>query len=67
VAVNLSVADQNLLVSVQDDGQGFDAEQIPSRHYGLLGIRERIRLANGDFKIHSEIGKGTTLKMSVPL
>ena len=67
VVVNLSVTEKNLLISVQDDGQGFDADAIPSGHYGLLGIRERIRIADGEFHIQSEIGKGTTLEMKFAL
>ena len=67
VAVNVGVKDKNILVTIQDDGQGFDADAIPSGHYGLLGIRERVRLVNGSFEIQSESGKGTTLKVQIPL
>jgi len=67
VAVNVGVKDKNILVTIQDDGQGFDADAIPSGHYGLLGIRERVRLVNGTFEIQSESGKGTTLKVQIPL
>jgi len=67
VAVNVGVKDKNILVTIQDDGQGFDADAIPSGHYGLLGIRERVRLVNGTFEIQSESGKGTTLKVQMPL
>jgi len=67
VAVNVGVKDKNILVTIQDDGQGFDADAIPSGHYGLLGIRERVRLVNGTFEIQSESGKGTTLRVKIPL
>ncbi len=66
VAVNVGMKDKNLSVSIQDDGQGFDADAIPSGHYGLLGIRERVRLVNGTFEIQSN-KQGTTLKIEVPL
>jgi NarL family two-component system sensor histidine kinase YdfH len=66
--VEVRVVDQkSLSITIQDDGQGFDASEIPSGHYGLLGIRERIRLAKGSFDIHSEAGVGTTLKIKIPL
>jgi len=57
----------SLLVTISDDGQGFDASTIPDGHYGLLGIKERVRLVNGRFEIHSDIGKGTTLRIELPL
>jgi signal transduction histidine kinase len=59
--------DKSLLVTIQDDGRGFDAAAIPSGHYGILGIKERVRLVNGSFEIQSENGKGTTLRIDMPL
>ena len=67
VEVALTLKEKTLLVEVQDDGMGFDAATIPPGHYGLLGIRERVRLANGTFEIHSEKNAGTTLKIELPL
>jgi two-component system, NarL family, sensor histidine kinase YdfH len=68
--IEVRVVDQkrkSLSITIQDDGQGFDASEIPSGHYGLLGIRERVRLAKGSFDIHREAGVGTTLKIKIPL
>lgn len=65
VAVNLQAKDKSLSVTVQDDGVGFDVSAIPPGHYGLLGIRERVRLVNGSFEIQS--GNGTTLKIEIPV
>ena len=67
VEVNIRMKDKSLLVTIQDDGRGFDAGSIPSGHYGILGIKERLRLVNGSFEVQSENGKGTTLKIQVPL
>ena len=67
VEVNVRVKDKSLLVTIQDDGQGFDASAIPFGHYGILGIKERVRLVNGSFDIQSENGKGTLLKIEMPL
>jgi len=67
VVINARMKDNTLLVEIIDDGTGFDVDEIPSGHYGLLGIRERVRLAKGIFDIQSETGKGTTLKVQVPL
>lgn len=67
VEVNVSMRDKRLSLRIQDDGQGFDASAIPSGHYGILGIKERVRLVNGSFNIQSENGKGTTLKIQIML
>jgi NarL family two-component system sensor histidine kinase YdfH len=66
-AVNISVEDGRLVVRIQDDGQGFDPTAVPEGHYGLVGIRERMRLVNGSCDIHSGDGSGTTLKLEIPL
>jgi len=67
VEVNIVMKDKNLLLTIQDDGQGFDPASIPSGHYGILGIKERVRLVNGSVNIQSEIGKGTMLRIEMPL
>jgi len=65
--VEISGEEKRLMVSVQDDGQGFEAESVGAGHYGLVGIRERARLVNGKVEIHSEGGKGTKLTLEIPL
>jgi NarL family two-component system sensor histidine kinase YdfH len=67
VTVQATTDEQNLVVLIKDDGQGFNPQTIPAGHYGLLGIRERMRWINGECAIESEKGKGTTLIMRVPL
>ncbi|WKZ41665.1 MAG: sensor histidine kinase [Anaerolineales bacterium] len=67
VEVDLRMKDKSLLLTIQDDGQGFDATAIPAGHYGILGIKERVRLVNGSFDIQSEKGKGALLKVEIPL
>jgi NarL family two-component system sensor histidine kinase YdfH len=67
VKINLRIKAESLCVTIQDDGQGFDVSAIPSGHYGILGIKERVRLVNGSLDIQSGNGKGTTLKIEIPL
>ena len=56
---------------VEDDGKGFDlqeAQQAGSgRCLGLLGIRERVSLLRGSVRIDSAAGKGTAVKVTIPL
>ena len=67
VAVNVGMQGRRLLVTIRDDGRGFDASSIPEGHYGILGIKERVRQVNGSFEIQSDIGKGTTIRIELPI
>ncbi len=54
-----------LLLSIEDDGKGFHAQR--ERGMGLLGIQERVSHLGGTFAIDSEPGRGTILKIVLPL
>jgi two-component system, NarL family, sensor histidine kinase DegS len=59
-------------IIVNDNGTGFshqDAVDRPPRNgkFGLSGIEERMHLLGGTLKIHSELGKGTTLTLEAPV
>lgn len=58
-----------LMIEIRDDGIGFaSAEILPQTgHYGLLGMRERARLCGGQLDIESAVGKGTLLRLDLPL
>jgi len=63
--------DDNLIrCSIEDDGRGFDCEQVSSakdqQGLGLLGIRERLQVLGGSYEIRSSPGKGTTLHVKIP-
>jgi signal transduction histidine kinase len=51
-------------LSIQDDGQGFDASQI--KGLGLLGIQERAHRLGGACRVQSEPGRGTLLSVELP-
>jgi NarL family two-component system sensor histidine kinase YdfH len=58
-----------LVITVQDDGQGFDPTNrtLYTGHYGLLGLQERAHLVEGTVSVSSSDGKGTTLEFRIPL
>jgi two-component system, NarL family, sensor histidine kinase YdfH len=58
-----------LEIEIGDDGIGFDPVRDPERmgHYGLTGLRERARQAGGTLEMESGAGRGSTLKMRIPL
>jgi two-component system sensor histidine kinase DegS len=58
---------KELVIEITDDGTGFDPDLVEAGHYGLLGMRERIRLAGGTLEIRSKAGSGTQLVIRFPL
>lgn len=69
VSVEAKVVEKWLVITVQDDGQGFDPTKraLYTGHYGLLGLQERAHLVEGTLSVNSSDGKGTTLEFRVPL
>lgn len=65
VNIYTSEDNQNLYVSIQDDGMGFNAS-LSTQTFGLLGLRERAQSLHGSLTINSEPGKGTTVHITVP-
>jgi signal transduction histidine kinase len=59
-----------VLITIEDDGVGFDATEIPQstarRGLGLLGIRERVAQLRGTLRLESSPGKGTRLTVELP-
>ena len=54
--------------SVQDDGKGFDPATLPGPadgHFGLQGIRERVKNRNGELHIESAVGTGTKVTVTL--
>ncbi len=70
--VRLEIRPTHICVTVQDDGCGFDPEEVlegtrPRTGWGLLGIQERALLLGGHYEIHSAPGQGTRIHVRVPL
>src|SRR5690554_5848015 len=73
VKIVLSHNSQFLHLQITDDGKGFNLDQLEEKgHFsvsghGIFNIRERTNFINGLCEISSEIGKGTTISIQVPL
>lgn len=52
---------------IADDGVGFDSGRVDSTRHGLQGIRARIARLGGTLNLESSIGKGTTLRCTLPV
>ncbi len=71
VKVRLAILEEQVLLSIQDDGCGFDMEKAKkhgrSVHYGLLTMKERIELLGGELIVKSSPGEGTMITALLPL
>jgi signal transduction histidine kinase len=60
--VTLENTRKRLRLLVNDDGAGFDDQDVPpAGHYGLIGMKERAAQIGADFELTSERGRGTTV------
>jgi signal transduction histidine kinase len=67
-SVILICREKEVVLLVEDNGQGFDTKKGESSHaLGVMGMRERASLVGGELKIDSEAGKGTTVRVRIPL
>lgn len=64
VRVRVQQAGNRIMLTIQDDGLGFDAAQM--KGLGLLGIQERVGRLGGTCRVHSSPGRGTVLSVELP-
>lgn len=66
VGLAVSGSPDKIRLCIQDDGIGFNARSS-SRSLGIISMKERVRLVEGEFSIRSQPGQGTTITVSVSL
>lgn len=68
VAVQLLRSEDNLLLSIEDDGSGFDPQHqaSPEAGIGLANIRTRVEVLHGQMHLDSAPQKGTFISITVP-
>ena len=68
VTATLSLNDGILVLSIADNGIGFNATENESKKtLGLLGMKERTLIMGGTYEITSKPGNGTTVVITVPI
>jgi PAS domain S-box-containing protein len=69
VALSLETVGKDLVLTVRDEGGGFDPGEVARRggSWGMTTMRERAHAAGGSLQVSSAPGKGTTLVAKVPL
>lgn len=66
VEIEATDGDDELVVSVRDNGVGFDPGNTPVDHFGLVGMRERAEAIGASYDITSEPGSGTQVTVRLP-
>ena len=66
--IKIEQQDDAVHLFVHDDGIGFDTKQKQTDlTFGLLGIKERTGMMQGQYNITSKPGGGTTIEIKIPL
>ncbi len=65
VKVVVEQEQSRILLTVEDDGHGFDARRV--RGLGLVGMEERVNHLGGSFQVRSQPGAGTKVAVELPL
>jgi signal transduction histidine kinase len=65
--VGLTRDEESLCIQVQDWGVGFDSDSISEGHYGVNGIRQRVKMLHGIVTIRSDLGEGTLMTVELPI
>jgi two-component system sensor histidine kinase DegS len=67
IKVRLEITNSAVRVLIKDNGVGFDLNQKKPDSFGMIGMRERVDLLDGEITFTSKIGKGTSVNITVPL
>ena len=66
VEINAGFGSGFLILTITDRGKGFDAASVESG-LGLASLRSRAEKAGGDTTLHSRLGRGTTVRVLLPI
>lgn len=67
VLSSLNVVNDRIILTIEDDGKGFDPSMIKNKKsFGILGMKERVLSLNGKFDLISSPGKGTKIVITLP-
>ena len=67
VHVSLVALGDHALLEISDDGSGFDPSKAGGAGHGLSNLRARAEQLDGELEIESEPGRGTWVRVRIPL
>jgi two-component system sensor histidine kinase UhpB len=66
IALSKSIAG-DLQLNIKDNGIGMDVEAVDqTKHFGLLGMRERVQALHGSFNVNAATNQGTAIYINIP-
>jgi signal transduction histidine kinase len=67
--ITIKKSETEVVITIKDDGRGFDADNIKSNGggLGLVGLKERTNMLGGAISINSSVGNGTEIKVILPI
>jgi|ERR1035437_4899145 two-component system sensor histidine kinase DegS len=69
--VNFQLGTDNILISIKDDGEGFDNDHIQEegaqKRLGLISMQERSQVHHGNMQVRSLPGKGSDIRITIPV
>lgn len=67
IRAHIDTSEHRVVVDVEDDGKGFNVDQVLSESMGIKVIKERVDILKGEFNIDTAIGQGTRIGFTIPL
>lgn len=67
IKVKVELKSNAVMIVVKDDGKGFDTTQKKEKSFGLVGMRERVDMLDGELNIDSSLGEGTIVTIHLPI
>lgn len=67
IKVKVEIMSTSAMIIVKDNGKGFDLNNKKEKSFGLMGMRERVEMLEGELNIDSSIGEGTIVTIHLPL
>lgn len=70
--ISVEFGKDKTILTVRDNGKGFEvpkrlSDLAEAAKLGLAGMEERAKLLGGNLRLHSELGKGTTVIVEIPM
>jgi signal transduction histidine kinase len=65
--LSLYLRDGQAVLEIDDDGRGFDPSTVRGSSQGLRNLQERAESLGGKLDVHTVLGEGTTLRVTLPL
>lgn len=66
IIVKLELSKAGITAVIKDNGQGFNPDQRKNESFGIIGMKERVELLEGQITIDSKIGTGTVVLIQIP-